>query len=232
MAKRIENSAIAIELKKEYLKEHLDKVKILIGKWISELNAPSPFAPEGPLWGWQAVYTPATEQIAGNNHMLRRHLRSRTLWKLHTSWQSKVENAWHLVSQIREKANAEHVQLSNDKQRQYTEDYLGIALWQGFEVACGKKLEKLYAVPSDQKGVAYGAYKIEMSATSQEERSLIEKEHLDFIFSVAQLKGTKDLARLWSEVRSLQERMSSIAIKALKSNDILYVCTFCRHLWK
>ena len=164
--------------------------------------------------------------------MLKRHLRSRALWRHHTNWEQKLQEVGHLANQVRHKANIKYMRKSKDNQRQYTPDFLDTALWQGFEVACGKKLDNMYRIADNQKGVAVGAYNIEISATSPEERSSVEKEHQDFIYYVAQLKGMKDLARLWSEVRSLQERMSSIAIKALKSNDILYVCTFCKHLWK
>ena len=58
------------------------------------------------------------------------------------------------------------------------------------------------------------------------------KEHRDFVYYISGLKGMKELVEVWTDVRSLQEQMNSIAIKALKSNDILYRCRFCKHLWK
>lgn len=232
MVKRVANSTMAKEIKKEYLKEHLDSVKTLIDSWIRELSTPPPFERQGSSWGWQAVYRPPLEQNLDENHMLRCHLRSRALWNHHTNWEQKLEPVWHLTNQVRKEVSDKHIEQLQDKQRQYTENYVGVALWKGFEVACGGRIDKWYKVPDDQKGVAYGAYKIEMSVTSSEERSSIEKEHLDFTYCVAGLKRMKKLVDLWREVIRLQERMQAIVSKALKSNDILYPCRFCRHLWK
>ena len=96
MTKPLKNSAIASEIKREYLKEHLEIVKKIIEDWISELVAPSPFAPLKDIWGWQSVYRPSAEQDPDSNHMLRRHLRSRALWYHHAAWVRKLENIWQI----------------------------------------------------------------------------------------------------------------------------------------
>jgi hypothetical protein len=232
MSKAVKHSAMAIEIKKEYLMQHLEDVKSLIRRWTSECHARPPFERQEPYWGWQAVYQSSVMQIDSNSHMLRRHLRSRALWSHHADWQFKLQDVWNLINQVRSKADIRYRQLTENNQRQYTQDFLDTALWQGFKMACGEKLENMYRIPDNQKGFAIGAYNIEISVTSPDDRSSVEMEHQNFIHYVVKLKEMKDLTILWSEVRRVQEYMSSISIKALKSNDILYACTFCKHLWK
>ena len=128
--------------------------------------------------------------------------------------------------------NSMYTQQAISKQRQYTADYINTVLWKGFEVACRKKLGIEYKIPDDQLGLSFGAYKIESSVTSEEERNLVEKEHRDLIYNLARTKVMKDIARLWIDIAKLQDTMRGLAMKALKSSDILYPCRFCRHLWK
>lgn len=232
MARRIENSPLTLEIKKEYLKEHLKNVKQSITSWIPQLSAPSPLAPREGLFGWQSVYRSPTEEDSDNNHILRRHLRSRSLWSHHANWERKLDDIWDMTNQVRKQADHKHAQLSGKEQRQYNEYYVGTALWKGFEMVYGVTIEILYKVPEDERGVAYGAYKIEMSAASPDERSSIEQEHRGFIHHLAVLKEMKELAGLWHEVEGMGEQMQAIAGKILKSNDILYPCRFCRHLWR
>jgi len=98
-------------------------------------------------------------------------------------------------------------------------------------VACGRTLNLDYKVPDSKIGLSFGAYLIETSATSTESRNLLEKEHREFIDGIAVIEEMKDLASRWSEVTELEEAMRAIVSKALRSNDILYACSFCRHLW-
>lgn len=77
MAKKADRSPMGMEIKKEYLRKHLDEVGELIVRWKAELNAPRVFALEGSAGGWRSAYRPPTEEIPDNNHMLRRHLHSR-----------------------------------------------------------------------------------------------------------------------------------------------------------
>ncbi|MFC1904924.1 hypothetical protein ACFLXT_04095 [Chloroflexota bacterium] len=68
--------------------------------------------------------------------------------------------------------------------------------------------------------------------TSAEERILVEEEHRDFSDSLAVIESMKELAGLWSELKRIQQAMYAIATKIQQSNDILYPCKFCKHLWK
>jgi hypothetical protein len=230
-----QHSPLALEIKKEYLKQHLENVETLIETWIRELNAPAPLAPREGFWGWASVYRPVTEQLPDNNHMVRRHLRSRALWNHHTSWEHSLDQVWHLTYEVRKHATvmlAAQKTNSAIQDAEYTEDYAGVALWRGFDLSRGRKAENRYKVPDDGHGVAYGAYKIELTATSSKQRSAIEKEHWHLTCQLAEPEQMKDLTKIWREVLRLQERMQTIVDTAVKSRDILYPCRFCRHLWK
>ena len=183
-------------------------------------------------WGWSIIHRLSSEQNPDTNHMIRRHLRSRALWSHRANWEHKLENIWQLTGQVRDDIKKKHVKQSSSKQWHYTEDYVNIALWQGFEVACGRTLSLDYKVPDSKIGLSFGAHLIETSARSAKSRTLLEKEHGEFILGIAAAKEMKELADLWSEVAELQEAMRAMAEKALRSNDILYACRFCRHLWK
>lgn len=234
MSKAVKYSKIAGEIKKEYLKKHLSEVKNLVDKWIRELNPPSPFGRDRDQssWGWKVIYRPSTEQDPDSNHMLRRHLKSRALWSHHANWERKLEGIWYSIKKVRQVATKIYVKKLTVKQRQYTEDFVSTALWQGFEAACGKVLQLDYKDPKNHKGRSFGAYVIETSVKAAGGYSLVEREHRDFSYEIAQTEEMKNLADQWSDVAKLQEAMAAIATKALKSSDILYPCQFCKHLWK
>ena len=231
MAKAVKYSAVAQEIKKEYLRKHLNSVRKLIEDWLPTLKAP-PLMPQKGTWGWESPYSPVAEQDPDNNHILRRHLRSRAFWSHHANWQLKLNEIWHLANQLHKDANNQHLKKSKNTQMQYTPEYFTVALWKGFDVANGREMDDLYKVSDDQSGVSYGAYKIELSVTVKDERLLIEKEHRQFIDYLAQLKEMRRIVELWHEIGALQTQMYLIVNKALKSGDILYPCMFCKHLWK
>ena len=83
MVRAVKHSAIAQEIKKQYLVEHLEDIRRLITNWISQLSTPNPFAPREGVWNWQSGCSPDLEKDQDSNHMLRRHLRSRALWSHH-----------------------------------------------------------------------------------------------------------------------------------------------------
>ena len=169
MAKAVKHSEIGKEIKKEYLKEHLKGVLKLIEDWLPTLKAPSLMIQKG-IWGWESVYLPSAEQDNDNNHILRRHLKSRAFWSHHADWELKLNNIWRLTNQLRIDTNKKYpAQYRNKK---YTSEYYAVALWKGFDVAIGLEIDDWYKTPDDQQGVLYGAYKIELSATNENERLL------------------------------------------------------------
>lgn len=232
MAKAVKYSRVAGELKKEYLREHLKSIETLIRSWMSELYLPEPLAPNNRVWGWQSLYRSPRQDNPDENHMLRRHLKSRALWSHHSSWERKLEEIWQLTEQVRIAAKAKKEKQSVNKPWRYAAEYAPLALWKAFDMALGKAIDLPFKVPDNQLGISYGAYRIEESANTPEARLLIEKEYRRFIRSLSKTSTMKQLANSWLEVGELEVQMSTIADKMLKSGDIFYVCRFCRHLWK
>ena len=232
MAKRIKDSTMTLEIKKEYLKKHLDDVENLIERWLPELSAPALLAPQKGLWGWQSAYRPSIELDPDSNHMIRKHLPSRTLWSHHANWEREMDHIWHSINQIRRQAvNLINEPLSDEKW-EYHEDYLNTAIWKGFEKACGKEMKLLYSLTDNGLGMKYGAYIIEMSAVDADMRSVVECRHSGLIDAIAELKATKELVNEFFEAERLEERMKTLVGNLLKSKDILYLCKFCKHLWR
>ncbi len=231
MTKAPKYSRVASELKKEYLREHLESIKDLIRLWMSELHLPEPLAPHDRVWGWQTLYRSPRQDNPDDNHMLRRHLRSRALWSHHSSWERVLGENWRLTEQLRLEAKIEKEKQSSKVSWKYTEDYVSVALWKAFDTALGKVINLPFSFPHDRPGFTYGAYLIEESADTSEVRILIEKEFRRFILFLSQTSTMRQLTQVWLEANRLETLITALADKALKSNDIFYQCRFCRHLW-
>jgi len=226
------DSIILRAMKKEYLKEHLEKVEEMVEDWINEMNAPSPFALKNGIWGWQTVYRPSSEQDPDIKHTLKHHLRSRVMWNHHTTWEEKLLSAWNLIVEVHKDANKEFDKLTGKKNETYIEDYLNTALWRSFEIACGRDLKLNYAISKNDGVISFGAYRITNPIPSMKKGETYQKEHLDFSNQLASMKPMKDLALLWKDIEDIQASMRAIATKIIKSKDILHPCRFCRHLWR
>lgn len=223
MAKRLADSSVTREIKKEYLKKHLDSVGSLIERWGSQLYPPFPLAHQKGSWGWQSAYRPPVELDMDDNHVIRRHLRSRALWIHHANWERELDKIYESIISVRQQAEIKLQEQTESRQREYNENYLGTALDKAFDKALGREVEN---------GSSYESYATGTLAMNLEGRALIEQEHWDLILDIAELGGMKGLADQWNEVLRLQKQMQLIVDRALKSNDILYPCRFCRHLWK
>jgi hypothetical protein len=135
---------------------------------------------------------------------------------------------------VREEAETGNNEKSSKKGYKYTLEHTTIALWKAFALALGKHADdpkERYKVPDAQPGLSYGTHRIELSATSSEERSSIMAEYREFTSFLSRLATTEQLVKLWKEVEEAQSHMEMIASKKLKSGDIFYVYMFCRHLW-
>lgn len=219
------------ELKKDYLKKHLYDVEKVIENWSTELNAPPPYTNKS-LWGWAYGYFPTEEQNPEHNHMIRKHLKSRTLWKHHSVWETKIRNIASLIDNIAKYAASIKTDLLSTPNRAYTKDFLECALWQGYELASGANRKLEYKPSKDGNGVTFGAFTIEAGATSPDIQQLIIKEHQYLIRNISGLGWMTELVSEWREVESLQQRMQNIINEAIKSHNILFPCRYCRRLWK
>ncbi|MFC1951638.1 hypothetical protein ACFLYI_01170 [Chloroflexota bacterium] len=233
MAKAVKHSEMAKEIKKDYLLRHLDEVEKLITEWIPQINAPAPFLLLDDNWGWLSVYRSTLEEIPDSKHVIRQHLRNRTLWKHHAEWERKLEATWDLITKMRKKANDVYTQLSINQSTLHREHYVGVALTAAFNsIYTGKPVKIQYQIAGDQHGVSCGDFKIEMEATTDEERLSIQKGHTNYTKTIAGYEEMKQLIVIWHDVEVLQKQMKILANKIIRAKDILYSCRFCRHLWK
>jgi hypothetical protein len=233
MVKVVKHSAIASEIKKEYLVQHLEQVEGLIDEWIGQLSAPEPFSTHDGVLGWESEYRPTLEGDSDSNHMLRSHVRSRALWRHHTDWERQLDLAWSLVSQLREISTG---QLPLDKGSDAVgiwKSYVGTALLGAFEaVRRNRRVSMNYNVPIDGVGVACGDFKIDIVAVTEEQRKAAQEQHTILAQSVSHQEAMKQLVDCWQEIEDIEDHMTRLVTKTLKSRDILYPCRFCRHLWK
>lgn len=180
-------------------------------------------------WACRSVYVPPKEQDPITNHMLRKHLRKRSLWTNHATWERRLKRIMELVPSICDKA-ARLVEGYRDHW-EITEDYKGMALEKALDLAVGCEPEESYSQkPAFSQGVWHGDILIEKSA-KPEEVEKVSGQHRQLIHELAQSEEMLSLAEEWQEVLGLEARMQELANKALKSSDILYPCQFCRRLW-
>ena len=256
MARRKKSEETLAQVRRDRLNKHLNEVEELIEKWVSELAAPSPFCwseseesaefgvqtirlPVRPpeyipekrweLWACRGVYEPLVEQDTASNHILRKHLRKRTLWRYHTEWEQRLNRIRDLAVPVCEKA--EKMQDERSAGWELTEDYKGIALQTALELVLGHAPAKSYSQKSGfHRGVWYGEILIEKSANPRQMNEVAE-QHWQMVSELGQSKEMLELAQEWQQVPELQGKMTELAQKAIKSSDILYPCQFCRRLW-
>ena len=242
------------EVKKERLKKHLnEEVPKLILEWVKQLNAPGPFLyRDDDRWGWQSPYRLALEHDPDSNHVLRRHLRSRALWRHHADWEKAMDGIFELMKIVRQETDTKIDVAIKELQEagaggvggipttHYTPHYRGSALWEAFNLALGQKQGLSYHLNQTPgaTGVYYGSYLIESSASSESQVAKIQKEHGNLIWVVAFLRASKKEETImekivieWRKAEESAGKMKGLAMKTLKENDIFYTCRFCRRLW-
>lgn len=230
MPRRKAPSDIEKEIKKERLRKHLDEVETLIREWLRQLSAPGPFEWRRGEWVLKSPYLPDIERDPERNHMLRKHLQSRTLWSHHTAWVGCSERVFHLVQSMVKSAQRE--KLEGATGRQYMPDFTYTALWQAFQMAIGRNADDFYKSNEQGRGVNFGAYPIESSQTTGPELvDKVAREHQALIDGLAKSEGMKELAKEWLKMTETQTAMRNLAQKELRSSGFLHPCSFCRPLW-
>ncbi|NQT73101.1 MAG: hypothetical protein HQ553_10110 [Chloroflexi bacterium] len=225
-------SQIAFEIKKDRLQKHLREVEKTIEEWIPQLSAPDPFASRDGTWGWQTVYQPAIEADTDLNHLIRKHLKSRRLWRLHTEWQYTLNAVWSQLPSLRDYANR-HMSQSSQSAMDYTKDFIGTALWQAFLETRRDRSARLTYHPNDPgSGIKLGGYVLERSASSDTELKEVEKKHRKLIAALADTQEMKQIVDVWQRTLDLQSNMHSLATTLIRSNDYLNPCRFCKKLWQ
>ena len=233
MAKAVKQSAVAKELKKEYLVQHLKEVEGLIVNWIGQLKVPDPFSPHEEGLGWKSEYRPPLETDSDSNHILHNHIRSRALWRHHTEWERQLALVWSLVTQLREMSTGQLPLIKDGNAVGIWTNYIGTALLAAFEgLRRNRRVIMNYKTPENGQGVAAGDFQIDIEAATEKQRKAIQEKHSGLAMSIAQQQAMKQLVDCWHEIVALEEHMTQLVSKILKSRDILYPCRFCRHLWK
>ena len=259
MARRKKSDEILAEVRRDRLNKHLNEVEELIKRWVDQLaTTPNPFYwresdeswrtrpdveaaqairfPESPeeksleLWACRGVYVLSLEQDTASNHILHKHLRKRALWRYHTEWEQRLNRIKELAPPLCEKATK--MQDERKTGWELTEDYMPIALQLALEFALGHAPAKSYSQRSGfSRGVWCGEILIEKSANTEQMKEVAE-QHWQMVAELGGSKEMLELAQEWQHVLVLQERMTALAEKAIKSSDILYSCQFCRRLWQ
>jgi hypothetical protein len=86
-----------IEVRKDYLKQHLEAVKDLISQWMSEIDTPiiSQIGPE-----FSRILVPSSEGHPLFDS-LKQHLPNQNIWKDYESWKATLENYIDLCKSFR-----------------------------------------------------------------------------------------------------------------------------------
>lgn len=230
--KTVDQSQMVFEIKKDRLEKHLREVEKTIKEWIPQLLAPDPFASRGNIRGWQKVYQSSIEADPTLNHMVRKHLKSRRLWRLHTEWQSTLNEVWSQLPSLRDYANR-HMSQSSQSAMDYTEDFIGTALWQAFlETRRDRSIRLTYHPNDPGSGIKLGGYVIEKSASSDTELKEVKKKHRELIAALTGTQEMKQIVEAWQRTLDLQSNMHSLATTLIRSSDYLNPCRFCKKLWQ
>ncbi|MCL0077420.1 hypothetical protein M1O12_05330, partial [Dehalococcoidia bacterium] len=244
MAGKKKSEEMLAQVKKDRLNKHLSEVEEVIERWITGLDAPPPFfwqpseesesfgessAVAGvlirpadyfrlqpwKLWACRSVYVPDVERDTASNHMLRKHLRKRALWKYHTEWEQRLNRISEIGVPICQRAT--EMEDARAKGKDLTEDYKATALMVALEQALGHAPEKLYSQKAF-RGVCYAGVVIEKSANAQKMNEVAE-EHWQMASELGHSKEMLELAQEWQDALALQGRMKELAEKALKSSE-------------
>ena len=219
------------EIKKDWLRAHLSDIEALIRDWLIQLRAPGPFH-RSDSEAWPIVYLPIVERDADNNHMLRKHVRSRTLWRHHAEWEKSLGVIKGVAKGLSGTANsyvAELVKERSQFQLRPTALFAHSALEEAFNQSAHNRTQQGYE-PSKPTGVMHGNLDIE-EAASHEQISEVEKAHKQLVELLRGSPGMSGLVTIWHAAEESEGRMSRIIGYVLKAHDILYPCRFCKRLF-
>ncbi len=228
---------IISQIKKEWLQKHLDETEDLIKVWLKQLRAPEPFKPD-----WNSVYKPNLERDADENHILRKHIRSRSLWKHHSDWEIELAAIKTSMDKLRKigKSYVDQLVVEAEAERKRgtgprlcpTDKFLETALEYAFASKTGQvDLHMPSYGHRPDGGVNLGRYRIESSVSLEEVQKIAEK-HGKLITVIKDTAEFKMMMVQWDQAKTHEDSMTKIVSDTLKSYAILYPCRFCRkHFW-
>lgn len=234
MPKASNQSAITTEIKKEFLNVHLEEVLGYYSDWITQLNAPEPFAPNIEGFGWTDEYQPSVEADPDINHILHRHIKGRAFWHYHAEWLHQISEVWQLIIKIREEALGQLPLSEGNAGVEVRNNYIGTALLGAYlSLKRNRKVKMNYQVPVSGTGLVCGdGYAIDLNATGETDRTEVELKHTALAESFKTSSELEQVWQLWASIEETQHKMADLLRKTIRSKDILYPCRFCKHFWK
>ena len=226
-------STAVVEIKKERLARHLDQVEGYLAQWLVQIDTPRPFSQVdlNPQNIHIAPYQPPLERDTDINHMLRKHLNSRVLWRRHSDWMllqerlAKAGNRLVKLGQVRTDKLAQEVGI------QPTVLFLNSALEDAFAAVAGG-IDRTAQPESDTHGgVIYRSNQIETGALP-EDLEKVTRALKQLSNMLRELPEMAVLSGLWTKMKEHEKSMAKIGGDTLKASDIFYPCRFCRKLFK
>jgi len=204
-----------------------------LAQWLAEIDTPRPFSQEdlNPKNIRIAPYQPPLERDPDINHMLRKHLNSRVLWRHHSEWTLVQQSLAKAANRLVELGQARMDKLAQEKGIQPTLWFLNSALEDAFAAVVGGVGRTAQPESDPYGGVIYRGNKIETGALP-DELEKVTRALKQLITMLRRLPGMAALVGSWSQMKQHEESMKKIGGDALKASDIFYSCRFCRKLFK
>ena len=226
-------SIAVVEIKKERLARHLNQVERHLAKWLGQIDTPRPFSQEdlNPQNIQVSPYQPPLERDTDINHMLRKHLNSRVLWRRHSDWMLLPESLAKAGNRLVKLGQVRLDKLAQEKDIQPTVWFLNSALEDAFSAVVGG-IDRTAQPESDPYGgVIYRGNEIETEALP-EDLERVTRALKQLTNMLGKLPEMAVLSGLWTKIKGHEESMGKIGGDTLKASDIFYSCRFCRKLFK
>ena len=224
------NSEMVKELKKDRLQIHLLEIETLVVNWRLQLSAPIPFSSESSRT-WSAPYRPQLEQDIDSAHMLRKHVRSRALWKHHTDWGFNLDRVCSLAEPVVHYGKNLVTDFTGKwADFKFTDYFLWTAIEKAFLQVSGTSSGREYRHHSNQ-GLSFGSCVIEEVASNQL-MTVVENGHRELVKQLMKRLEWKEISGYWQEVKKSELSMGRLVTDVMKSSDIFYPCRFCRRLFR
>jgi len=204
-------SIAVVEIKKERLARHLNQVEGHLAQWLGEIDTPRPFSQIdlNPEDIHIAPYQPPLEKDPDINHMLRKHLNSRVLWRRHSDWMLLQESLAKAGNRLVKLGQVKLDKLAQEEGVQPTLWFLNSALEDAFAAVAGRV--DLTAQPESDPygGVIYRSSQIETEALP-EDLEKVTRALKQLTNMLGKLPEMAVLSGLWTEIKEHEESMAKI----------------------
>ena len=141
-------STAVVEIKKERLARHLNQVERHLAQWLVQIDTPMPFSQVdlNPQNIQVSPYQPPLERDNDINHMLRKHLSSRVLWRHHSDWMLLQESLAKAANRLVKLGQVRIDKLAQEEGIQPTSWFLNSALEDAFSAVAGLLLNSVCPV--------------------------------------------------------------------------------------